>query len=146
MMQSGRRPLAALLLLGIAIAGCTATTNGSTSTLTINTPGTIPPHARITPLPVINGPPPNGTFSGVGRLSNSVGSGCRTEIPVNGMVVTGSRVRWQGFRGTISAGGLIDLQAGSRFLYGTFDGPSFVGHLWQPHPACTYDLTLNHVG
>ena len=137
---------AAPILLALAAAGCTATTNGTSSTLAINMPGSIPAHARIAPAPVVNGPPPDGTFAGVARLSNSAGSGCRTEMRIDGMVVTGNRVRFQGFRGPIPPDGFVSLQGGGRFLYGTFDGPSFVGHLWQPHPACTYDLVLSHGG
>jgi hypothetical protein len=141
-----RKIRSASILLALAFAGCTATTNGSTSTFTLNMPGSIPAHARITPAPMVNGPPPDGTFAGVARLSNSAGSGCRSEMRIDGMVVTGNRVRFQGFRGPITPDGFVNLQAGNRFLYGAFDGPSFVGHLWQPHPACTYDIVLSHAG
>jgi hypothetical protein len=62
------------------------------------------------------------------------------------MTVTGDRVRYQGFRGTIQSDGFVTMQAGSRFLYGFFDSTQFTGHLWQPHPACTYDIVLTHGG
>ena len=38
------------------------------------------------------------------------------------------------------------MQASNKFLYGTFDGTRFIGSLWQPHPNCTYSITLNHEG
>jgi hypothetical protein len=60
--------------------------------------------------------------------------------------VTGDRVRFQGFRGTIRPDGFLQMQAGSSFITGNFDGGRFVGSSWRPHPACTYDLVLNHLG
>ena len=144
-----RSPLraAALVVLGVAAAGCTATTNGVSSSVTIHMPGTIPPTAQVPPPPAPpSGPPPSGRFSGTGTLASSAGSGCRRQIPIAGMTVTGDRVRYQGFRGTIQPDGFVRMQAGSRFLYGFFDSDRFTGHLWQPHPECTYDLVLTHAG
>jgi len=135
----------AAVMVCLAGAACTFTTNGTNpGTLTVRMPGTLPP--VTTPPQRSAAPPPSGTFAGVGTLSNSVGSGCRRQIPIGHFVVTGSRVRFQGFRGTIQPDTYLEMQAGSRFVYGYFDGGRFVGHYWQPHPDCTYDLVLDHVG
>jgi hypothetical protein len=135
----------AILLLALAASGCTTTTDGTTTTVAVRRPGTLPGVAQLTPS-TPGGPPPSGTFNGTGRLSASAGSGCRPEVRMAGMTVTGSRVRYQGFRGTIQPDGFIQMQAGERFLYGAFDGDRFVGHLWQPKPACTYDVVMTHAG
>ncbi len=142
-----RQRAAILIALGLAASGCTATTDGASSAITIHMPGRIPPTAAIPPRPSLpSGPPPSGRFSGTGTLANSAGSGCRRQIPMAGMVVTGTRVRYQGFRGTIQPDGFVRMQAGDRHLYGFFDSTQFTGHLWQPHPECTYDVILTHAG
>ncbi len=102
----------------------------------------------ITPgaIAAASGPPPSGNFAGTGHLSSSAGSGCRPEIRISHFVVDGNRVRYQGFRGTIQGGSFVQMQQGSSFVSGIFDGDRFTGHLWRPHPECTYDLALMHVG
>lgn len=142
------RSLFAIVLIGLAASGCTATSGGpGGATVTVRQPGTLPTPAaapQATPRPA--GPPPSGTFAGVGRLSNTPSSGCRREVDINGFVVTGDRVRFQGFRGTINPGGFLEMQAGRSFISGSFQGGRFTGSYWQPHPGCTYDIDLNHVG
>jgi hypothetical protein len=136
----------AVIALGIVVSGCTVTSNGMTpNSVTIRTPGTLPniPTASTPGTPV---PPPSGTFSGVAQLSSSPSSGCRRELAVRNFVVTGNNVRFQAFRGTIQPDGYLEMQAGNRFLYGTFNGGRFIGSLWQPHPNCTYSIALNHEG
>ena len=132
------------LLACLCMAGCTYETNlQGPGTLTVRTPGTLPPVRQPPPAPAA--PPQSGVFEGSGPLSSSAGSGCRREIPVRNFVVTGNRVRFQGFRGTIQPDSFVQMQAGERFLYGYFDGERFTGHFWQPHPDCTYDLVLTRV-
>ena len=60
--------------------------------------------------------------------------------------MTGDRVRFLSFRGTIQPDGYLQMQAGESFLSGSFDGGRFIGSYWRPHPSCTYDMELNHVG
>ncbi|HME25134.1 MAG TPA: hypothetical protein VKI44_28045 [Acetobacteraceae bacterium] len=141
-----------IVLIGLAGAGCTITTTptgtGPTA-ITVRQPGTLPAPATVAPSQVAPGPPappPNGTFAGVAQLTSSPASGCRREVPIRNFVVSGDRVRFQGFRGTIQPDGSLEMQAGSAFVSGNFDGGRFVGSFWRPHPACTYDLVLDHVG
>ncbi len=139
-----------VVLVALAAAGCTMKTDGSTSTVSVNMPGSVPAHPAITPGAIAaasaSGPPPSGRFSGTGRLTSSAGSGCRNEITISPMIVSGNQVRYQGFRGTIEGGTFVRMQSGGAFIYGIFDGDRFTGHLWRPHPQCTYDLALSHVG
>jgi hypothetical protein len=138
---------AALLVPGALAAGCTATTNGIGPGLTIHVPGTIPATAQVQRPPAPpSGPPASGRFAGTATLASNFGNGCRRQLPIAGMTVAGDRVRYQGFRGTVQPDGFVRMQAGSRYLYGFFDTTTFTGHLWQPHPECTYDIALTHVG
>jgi hypothetical protein len=137
---------AATILLCMAGAACTYTTNGSgPGTLVVRTPGTLPP-VTSPPAQQPAAPPSSGTFQGIGQLNRDLASGCRAQIPIRNFVVTGNQVRYLGFRGTIQRDSFLQMQAGSGFIYGYFDGDRFVGHYWRPHPACTYDLTLDHAG
>jgi hypothetical protein len=138
------------MLLALAAAGCTMKTDGTTSSVTVNMPGSVPAHPAITPGAIAaasaSGPPPSGRFSGIGRLTSSAGSGCRNEITISPMIVSGNQVRYLGFRGTIQSDAFVRMQSGGAFIYGIFDGDRFTGHLWRAHPDCTYDLALAHVG
>ena len=139
----------AVVLIGFAGSGCTMTSNGmNPGTVTIRQPGTLPPAATPPPeaTPSPPAPPPSGNFAGIGRLSRSHGSGCRLQIQIRNFVVTGDRVRFLSFRGTIQPDGYLQMQAGESFLSGSFDGGRFIGSYWRPHPSCTYDMELNHVG
>ena len=137
----------AVIALGVVISGCTVTSNGMTPTsVTVRTPGTLPSIPPAAPLGTTPVPPPSGTFSGVAQLSSSPSSGCRSQLAVRNFVVTGNRVRFQAFRGTIQPDGYLEMQASTRFLYGTFNGGRFIGSLWQPHPNCTYSIVLDHEG
>jgi hypothetical protein len=140
----------AFVLIALVGSGCTMTSDAtSPNTVTVRQPGTLPAPAQTPPPPAAPSPPappPSGTFAGVGRLNNTPSSGCRREVAINGFVVTGSRVRFQGFRGTVQPDGSLEMQAARSFISGNFDGGRFVGSYWQPHPGCTYDLDLNHVG
>jgi hypothetical protein len=150
--QESRRRLSrlAIVLIALAGSGCTMTTNAtSPNTVTIRQPGTLPAPAQTPPplaAPSPPAPPPSGTFAGVAQLNSSPGSLCRRELPIQTFTVTGDQVRFHGFRGTIQPGGHLEMQAGGNFISGNFDGGRFVGSFWRPHPACTYDLLLNHVG
>ena len=143
----------ALLACGMAGAGCTYTTSPAGSgtpigpgTLAVRAPGSLPPSAAPPPGQA-PAPPPSGIFAGTGRLSGTrAGSGCRRDIPIDGLVVTGRQVRYQGLRGTIGPNFYLEMQGGGRFLYGTFSGPRFFGTLWQPHPGCSYEIVLDHAG
>jgi hypothetical protein len=139
----------AIVVLALAGSGCTMTSNGmNPGTVTIRQPGTLPPAAAPPPeaAPSPPAPPLSGNFTGVGRLSRNHGSGCRLEIQIRNFVVTGDRVRFLSFRGTIQPDGYLQMQAGQSFISGSFDGGRFIGSYWRPHPSCTYDFVLNHVG
>ena len=144
-------PHLAIVLIAVAGAGCTMTTNEkATNSGTIRAPGTLPAPAQTPPPPAAapgpSGPPPSGNFAGTARLNSRPGTLCRQELPIRTFTVTGDRVRFQSFRGTIQPGGFLEMQAGPSFISGSFQGGRFVGSYWQPHPGCTYDLDLNHVG
>jgi hypothetical protein len=135
-------PRLLFVLLAVAVTGCTLKTDGSTSSVTLNMPGAVPPHPAITPgaIAAASGPPPSGNFVGTGHLSS------RMQIRISHFIVDGNRVRYQGFRGTIQGGSFVQMQQGGAFISGIFDGDRFTGHLWRPHPECTYDLVLMHAG
>jgi len=136
-----RATIAAALLT----AACTYKTDfQGPGTLRINMPGSLP--APAVAAPEAPAPTPDGRFAGTGTLTSSVGSGCLRQRPFRSVTVTGNRVRYQGFRGTIDGNGFVRMQSGERFLYGFFNGPRFEGHYWQPHPDCTYDVMLTHQG
>ncbi|MBS0562257.1 MAG: hypothetical protein JSR21_19590 [Proteobacteria bacterium] len=136
---------AASVAAALLAAGCTYKTDlQGPGTLRVNMPGRLPAPAVAAPAAPV--PTPDGRFSGTGTLTASAGSGCQRTRPFNNVVVSGNRVRYQGFRGTIDANGFARLQSGERFLYGFFNGPRFEGHYWQPHPDCTYDVVLTHQG
>lgn len=136
-----------ILLIGLVGSGCTYTTDGmSPGSVTFRQPGTLPSLATSPPSQASPTPPPDGTFAGAAQLSSSPGSLCRREIPIRNFMVTGNRVRFQGFRGTIQPDMSVEMQAGGSFLYGSFDGGRFIGSFWRPHPACSYILLLDHVG
>ena len=141
---------AAIVLIGLTASGCTMTSSNGMNpgTVTIRQPGTLPPAATPPPAaaPSPPAPPPSGNFAGVGRLGRDHGSGCRLEVQVRNFVVTGDRVRFLSFRGTIQPDGSLQMQAGESFMTGSFDGGRFTGSYWRPHPSCTYDVVLNHVG
>jgi hypothetical protein len=139
---------AAIVLIGLVGSGCTMTSNGMNPGVTIRQPGTLPPAATPPPeaAPSPPAPPLSGNFTGIGRLSRSHGSGCRLEIQIRNFVVTGDRVRFLSFRGTIQPDGSLQMQAGESFMTGSFDGGRFTGSYWRPHPSCTYDFVLNHQG
>ncbi len=112
--------------------------------------GTLPAPAQTPPplaAPSPPAPPPSGTFAGVAQLNSSPGKPhADARFQSETFTVTGDQVRFHGFRGTIQPGGHLEMQAGGNFISGNFDGGRFVGSFWRPHPACTYDLLLNHVG
>jgi hypothetical protein len=139
------RMLAGAMVMLLA-AGCSVKTDlQGNSAVRINPlPGRLP--APTAAAPAAPTPVPDGRFSGTGTLTASVASGCQRQRPFNNLVVSGTRVRWQGFRGTIDQTGFARLQSGDRFLYGFFDGPRFAGHYCQPHPDCTWDVVLTHQG
>jgi hypothetical protein len=90
--------------------------------------------------------PPSGIFAGTARLTNLAGSGCRRRIDVTHFVVSGDRVRYMGFRGTIRPDLSVRLQSGSSYINGHFVDDRFVGRFWRRQPSCTYDLELHRVG
>ena len=140
----------AIVLIGLAVSGCTMTSNGmNPATVTIRQPGTLPRPPATQPAQAAPGPaapPLSGTFAGVGQLGRNHGSGCRSQVQIQHFVVTGDRVRFQGFRGTIQPVGSLQMQAGESFISGSFDGGRFTGSYWRPHPSCIYDFVLNHAG
>ena len=149
--QSGYLRLLTTWPLAIVLAGsgCTiAADDTGQTTMTIRRPGTLPsilpPREPTSQEPLL--PPPSGTFNGVGQLISSPHSGCRMRIPIRNLVVTGDRVRYQSFRGTIQPDMSLQMRSGSGYLFGYFDGGRFFGNFWRPPPACNYALNLDHAG
>jgi hypothetical protein len=136
----------AIALGGLSVAGCTHTIGGpNNGVTTVRMPGTLP--SVTTPRPVAPAAPPrSGFFQGVGQLDGSAGSGCRRQVPIQNFVVTGNQVRFQGFRGTIGPDNYLEMQSGSSFLFGYFDGGRFTGNYWRSHSSCNYDLVLDNRG
>ena len=60
-------------------------------------------------------------------------------------MVDGDRVRFGGFRGTITPQGQVNMQLGSTFIIGRFVNDTFQGETWAPPLGCNYELTLNRV-
>jgi hypothetical protein len=83
----------------------------------------------------------DGNYRGDGRLVRNPGGTCQTGMPVYGMQVSGDRVHFGSFNGTIQPNGVVEMDYGKNWVIGRFDGPHFIGR-WIA-PACSYELTLN---
>lgn len=83
----------------------------------------------------------NGAYRGQGRIVRNPGGTCQLGMPVYGMQVTGDRVHFGSFNGTIQPNGVVEMVFRENWVIGRFDGPHFTGR-WIS-PACSYELVLN---
>ena len=83
----------------------------------------------------------DGAYRGYGRVVRNPGGTCQTGMPVYWMQVSGNRVHFGSFNGTIQANGVVEMEWGRNWVIGRFEGPHFVGR-WI-NPACSYELILN---
>jgi hypothetical protein len=145
----GSAIVAASLVCAVMVAGCTYTTDSTgPGALAVQPLGTVPAVPRPAPPPsadVPPGPPPSGMFSGIAHLTNRPATGCRREIDIDQFIVSGNRVRYMGFRGTIRPDLSVRLQSGQSYITGHFVDDRFVGQFWRPQPSCTYHLELRRV-
>ena len=144
-----RKPLG-VVLSALLLSGCTYTMdtsgpNAGQGVLVVDAPGVIPlsePDALAAAAGAI---PASGTFAGIGSSLNNPENRCGSQIRLSRFVVDGDRVRFGGFRGTITPQGRVDMQMGSTFIIGRFVNDTFQGHTWAPPPGCNYELILNRV-
>ncbi len=69
----------------------------------------------------------------------------RTPCPVVGFHVSGNRVRFGRFRGTIDGDDGLQMVYNQQWILGQFEGATFHGHVtfWgRQGPGCTYLLNL----
>jgi hypothetical protein len=109
--------------------------------------GAIPPPANLMP----SAPPPgqpvnrNGTFTGTANLMSSYGNMCQETVPVVGFRVSGNRVRFGRFHGTIDSNDGLQMVSNQQWIVGQFEGATFHGQVtfWtREGPGCTYVLSL----
>jgi hypothetical protein len=150
--SSSRFLLGALCVL--AVAGCSysmSTTSGQPGTLTVRTPGTLPP-PPLSPPPLpsdgVSAPelPVSGEYVGTGVVRAYRGLGCTSPIRVTGFMVDGDRVRFLRFRGRIQPDLSVNLQAADNYIRGHFQNGQFVGMYYRPPPSCSYNFVLSPKG
>jgi hypothetical protein len=109
--------------------------------------GAIPPPANLMP----GAPPPaqpvsrNGTYTGAATLMSNYGNMCQDTVPIVGFHVSGNRVRFGRFRGTIDGDDGLQMVYNQQWILGQFEGATFHGHVtfWgRQGPGCTYLLNL----
>ena len=137
-------------LVSFAGSGCTYTTDLSApGTLAVQPLGALPSLPPPASRPAVTDPielPPSGTYEGTAIAVNNPGGGCTRLIQIRRFVVSGDRVRYLAFRGTIQESRHLRMQAGHNFIHGDFEGSRFVGRFWRRQPSCIYHLELDHVG
>jgi hypothetical protein len=91
-----------------------------------------------------------GTYSGSMQVLVVNGNQCKNSTPVHDFTVTGNRVRFGGFRGTILPDGSLQMTYGDIWIVGRFNGLSFHGQVSFPgsfdSPGCTYLMDLHRTG
>lgn len=108
-------------------------------------PSAMPPGALGTAQRI---PPPaadlSGAYSGMAVNIFNPGqvSDC-TDLAIHrSLTVSGRRVRFFAFTGTVAPDGQVVMQAGDKWISGRFSGRSFVGVLLRRFPACAWSLRL----
>lgn len=88
----------------------------------------------------------SGVYSGVATVLDTGGGVCLQNQTVRGFRVSGNKVRWGGFRGTIAPDNGVQMVFGTTWIYGQFVGDAFQGELTQwgnfNNPGCTYMMEL----
>ena len=168
-----RRGLSAVLAgLGVALtSACTAVyEGGGPPTVMVSSPfgpprivagGTnaAPPGGSLAmPPPNLEPPQPSaptvvdrsGVYSGTAAVLDTGGGVCLQNQTVRGFRVTGPRVRWGRFRGTIAPDNGLQMVSGTTWVYGQFYGDTFHGQIsfWGRfnNPGCTYVMELHKTG
>lgn len=151
--RTARVAQVAAALVCMVGAGCTYETqplSPQPGTLTVALPGRFPtvvsgPGSESAAPSGNGGLPASGQYRGVARVTNNPGGRCRATVPVTNWIVTGNRVRYGKFRGTIGPDGSLQMQAGPEYIRGQFEGGRFTGTVWQPGPRCGYSITVDPV-
>ncbi len=110
--------------------------------------GTIPPPANLMPGAAPSPAQPvsrNGTFTGSANLMSSYGNMCQETVRVVGFRVSGNRVRFGRFHGTIDSNDGLQMVSNQQWIVGQFEGATFHGQVtfWtREGPGCTYVLSL----
>ena len=113
-------------------------------------PDALPPPAGLEPAafarapgPVPAGPPVSGPYQGQGVGLNDPGGFCQSRIRIDNWVVSGNRVSFGAFNGTIAPDGSLTMQVGQSYIYGRFIGSHFAGRFSARQPSCAYSLMLD---
>jgi hypothetical protein len=154
---------ASLSAIWLTLAGCSGT-----SPVMLDTPGgpvtlntAPPPPSGGLAAPPQNLEPPqaaaqttpislDGSYTGSMAVLVSNGNQCQNSTPVHGFRVTGNRVRFGGFRGTIQPDGSLQMTYGDIWIIGRFEATSFKGQANFPGPfdgpGCAYLMNLQRTG
>ena len=76
---------------------------------------------------------------------SSYGNMCQETVPVVGFRVSGNRVRFGRFHGTIDSNDGLQMVSNQQWIVGQFEGATFHGQVtfWtREGPGCTYVLSL----
>lgn len=130
--------------------------SGQPGTLIITAPGSLPTvvSGPATPAQAVSGAPPvepvlppaSGRYTGVAEIVSNTRNRCRQTLEIDRWMVSGDRVTFGAFRGTIAPDGSLSMQAGHAFIKGGFDGSRFTGRYWRPGPSCLYSLSVALAG
>jgi hypothetical protein len=112
--------------------------------------GAIPPPANLLPDAPPTGQPVSrdGTYTGSANLMVNYGNLCQETVPVVGFRVSGDRVRFGRFRGTIDSNDGLQMVSNQQWIVGQFEGATFHGQVafWtREGPSCTYVLSLQRI-
>lgn len=117
----------------------------------------MPPGGNLALPPSNLMPPPekvaaidrNGVWGGTATVMDTGGGVCLQNQEVRNFRVSGNRVRWGGFHGTIAPDNGLQMVYGTTWIYGQFVGDAFQGQLSQwgnfNNPGCTYVMELHRV-
>jgi len=121
-----------LLAMGLALAGCTAAT----------TPQSVPPPG---PLPA-NGAW-EGRYQGWAKAPPGSGMRCQQDVKVSNFYVTGNRISFGQYFGTVQPSGEAVLSAIDPVIMGRFSAGVFTGRgrIEESEPGCSYEFTLARV-
>lgn len=87
-----------------------------------------------------------GTYSGIAVINDPAlpGPVCAAQIPISGFTVTGNRVQYLEFGGTIRNDGSLEMVMRQVWIMGRFQPNGFFGQLLvPPTDVCVYRLALS---
>ncbi len=145
------RAVSASLTLGLAMALAACESSP------VMGPAPMPPPPGIDPAaPPPPAPPPlppsvgrwDGLWGGEATLTLAPGGNlrCPARIAITDFVVQDGRARFQQYRGRVDVQGRVRLTWRQAWITGQFSDRGFEGRVFQPHPACRYEITLNRIG